>query len=291
MPLTRWPACRAACPTGRRSTGRTRGCSRRSCRRRWRSRGATRRSPRGRQTLQTSLRPRALRRWRTRWSWCGPPWRAARTGRRRTSERRRKRKRREREEKDEEKREEKKGENERMRKEVLKEKKKGASWPTFQFASSHFCFLFPHLRFSLSRARASQLASSRFTNPPRWRARCCSHRPPVSPPLRPRSPRRPARSRGEACFLTIPFFFSCLSFFSALISLLAPLRWLLNSAPANQEARFRTRCIRCSICHTAKGARKGQREMQFRPRARESAFASPLFSFLSSCFCSPCFPL
>ena len=157
--MTRWPACRAACPTGRRSTGRTRGCSRRSCRRRWRSRGATRRSPRGRQTLQTSLRPRALRRWRTRWSWCGPPWRAARTGRRRTSERRRKRKRREREEKDEEKREEKKGENERMRKEVLKEKKKGASWPTFQFASSHFCFLFPHLRFSLSRARASQLAS------------------------------------------------------------------------------------------------------------------------------------
>jgi hypothetical protein len=97
-PSTPWPACRAACRTARRSTRRTRGFWKRWCPPRWPSHAATRRSPRGRPVIILLMPPPTPPLPRTRSSWLGPPWRAARRGPRRTSEYDEKERRRERRE-------------------------------------------------------------------------------------------------------------------------------------------------------------------------------------------------
>ena len=70
-----------------------------------------------------------------------------------------------------------------------------------------------------------------------------------------------------------------------------PLHWL-NSARANQEARFRMCCIHCGIRNSAESARKGQRKSKMEPfrRERERAWRerAPLrrLFFFSSSFSS-----
>ena len=137
--------------------------------------------------------------------------------------------------------------------------------------------LFPSCVLLPSQLRFSPFLVTPTPTPSRWRARCCSRRPPVWPPPL-RSPRRPARSRGERLvFCTFLPSSSAFLFSSLFIAWHPP-------SPLAEFVPYQSRSALSNVLHLLQHLKLGERRSEGTARdaltlerARESAFASPFF--------------